>query len=489
MSTNGSFAIFNDINVYFREGESVNSIFAEDDSSDFASDTTIPISDDNSPIPIFSNSSKQPSKFAYACTLASVSATNRFSANNSPIPIFSNSSKEPSKFAYACTLASVSDTNRFPANNSPIPIFSNSSKQPSKFAYACTLASVPDTNRFPVNSSPIPIFSNSSSLSSQLTTNGAVKNSKSESAQDRIDVFTALAVDVMKNQEFIRFPESYRKFTRKISGALVGIGVKNNVGVFLHLKAFCGRGYNKQVRKAVWINPKGEIVPVVYKKLHKLSEAKIAIGVQNIQRELQLQSFFEHPSIVKVYSFDVYENDSKIAIYEEACDNDLLHVCKNMSHGEKLTVILDVVDALIYMHDKGFAHNDIKLNNIVIKNNKGKIADFGCCNEIGKLAFAYLRTVVPEQVGNGVIRGTIKTDVYQLGLCLWHLFHPCPPLEHLASSFIYPSSYDNLHLMFAKWDENCPMRALVKSCLADNPAFRPSMKEVQSKLQQVQSSS
>jgi serine/threonine protein kinase len=279
---------------------------------------------------------------------------------------------------------------------------------------------------------------------------------------------------------FLPSSQNYTKLTRKMSQAPVGIGYSDNVGVFLHLKAFRGKGYHKKVSSAKWIKLSGEATPAVYKKLLKVPERETAIRVKLTERELILQSAFAHPSIVEVYFFATYANGSKIAIYEEACDDTLLNFSQKMNEQERLIILLDIADALTYMHINGYSHNDIKLSNILIKSKRGKLGDFGVCNTIGSPAFTYTRTRAPEQKTNSMRIGTDKTDVYQLGLCLWHVFHPNPPAGHLESDFAYPN--DTL----MNWNDDSHMHDLIGKCLAADPKLRPSMQQVKEILMKIQ---
>lgn len=286
----------------------------------------------------------------------------------------------------------------------------------------------------------------------------------------------------------ISLPLPYVKVTRKGGKIPFGVGINKELGVFLHLKKKLGTGNFKKAFSAQWIMFSGEILPVVYKKLIPLKDNfKMNLRVKWTEKELAIQDDFEHESIVKLYSYDIYDNCKNIAIYEEACDCTLHEI--DLDYGSKLTIAIDVVRALIYLHSKGYAHNDIKLKNILIKDLRGKLGDFGHCRKIGSEIRGYVKTYSPEQRAGKKI-GTDKTDVYQLGLCLWHLFHPNPPNNHMYSGYQYPCSMGQFDAMFVNWYQDnasdLGMKALVSKCLSPNPNERPSMTQVKNDLLEIQ---
>ena len=131
------------------------------------------------------------------------------------------------------------------------------------------------------------------------------------------------------------------------------------------------------------------------------------------------------------------------------------------------------------MHKEGYAHNDIKPDNILLKNNKAKVTDLGLCKPIDAPFKGFKKIYAPEQKGVEDKVGNEKTDVYQFGLLMWHLFHPNPPFDHLEESFKYP---EDIHEMFANWtittSQDKLIQMLISSCLSKDPSKRPSMENI-----------
>jgi serine/threonine protein kinase len=70
----------------------------------------------------------------------------------------------------------------------------------------------------------------------------------------------------------------------------------------------------------------------------------------------------------------------------EKAEYDMFHFVKNLDLKQRYTYIKkfarEILDAISYIHEKGIAHNDLKLENIFLFKNMenkliAKIADFG----------------------------------------------------------------------------------------------------------------
>jgi len=115
------------------------------------------------------------------------------------------------------------------------------------------------------------------------------------------------------------------------------------------------------------------------------------------------------------------------------------------------------MDGLAYLHDRGFAHRDLKVENILLdQNSVPKLADFGCLKKYKGDNASSLRTYcgtrmyfAPERIqGRGLEYNGEASDVYSLGVCLYTMLtgvFPCrealdknyfslmkDPVRHLA---------------------------------------------------------
>ena len=93
----------------------------------------------------------------------------------------------------------------------------------------------------------------------------------------------------------------------------------------------------------------------------------------------------DHKNLCKLYSFE--EDDINFMMLMEYCDGgDLLNVQARQpgsvfSLQEAIKVLKEVIWGLEELHRRGYLHRDIKMQNILIKNENGekvvKICDFG----------------------------------------------------------------------------------------------------------------
>jgi hypothetical protein len=352
--------------------------------------------------------------------------------------------------------------------------------------------------------------------SKRITPRGAQPSSKTEFPREIRSALTGGNLTPLFEKypnlvPFFNANTPYAKVTKKMGKTPLGLGITSS-GVYLHLKKSCGEGYYKKVSHAEYITSSGK-VRVVYKKLKDIvetenAERSIFLRVRVLE-ELQIQKSFNHSFIVKIHSYYAY-GDRKIAIYEEPCDCDLKKAVLNGdidTYRQKLNVAIDVAGAITYLHKEKHSHNDIKLDNIFLKDGRGKLGDFGLCKPFGSLYGGCIRIGAPEQTPGQRNIGNDKTDVFQFGLCLWNLFHPNPPSkDHMDTDYVYPwrkltpeaqergdvegSSPDAWAEMFDGWDcdtlQNEKMGKLVGDCLHLDPNARPSMEIVRQTLLEIQ---
>lgn len=78
--------------------------------------------------------------------------------------------------------------------------------------------------------------------------------------------------------------------------------------------------------------------------------------------EIKMQSFFDHPNILKLYGFfDDEENIYLILEYmEEGTLYSQLRKQKTLKHEDASKKLRDVLEGVKYLHEMNVAHRDIK---------------------------------------------------------------------------------------------------------------------------------
>jgi Protein kinase domain len=157
----------------------------------------------------------------------------------------------------------------------------------------------------------------------------------------------------------------------------------------------------------------------------------------NVDDEIRIQRRLHHDNIVRLYDFFKYEYNGKTrtVLMVEYCDGGTLQdaldkIIKeddgNFPEEYVVSVLLQIVEALIFCHSQDIMHCDIKPENILIgRDGKIKLADFGLSlfkmtnrphNYRGRGTIFYMS---PEILANYPFNE--KTDIWSLGVLLYVL--------------------------------------------------------------------
>ncbi|HLY28295.1 MAG TPA: serine/threonine-protein kinase, partial [Aggregatilineales bacterium] len=151
-----------------------------------------------------------------------------------------------------------------------------------------------------------------------------------------------------------------------------------------------------------------------------------------LAQEFQLLASLRHPHIISVldygfdaqrlpyFTMDLLENPVTVTEY-----------CLDLSTDGKLQALVDILQALKYLHRRGILHRDLKPANILVANGQLKVLDFGLAivheqhqgdktSTSGTLAY-----MAPELLtGNSASE---SSDLYAVGVVAYELFsgrHP-----------------------------------------------------------------
>ena len=142
-------------------------------------------------------------------------------------------------------------------------------------------------------------------------------------------------------------------------------------------------------------------------------------------REVANWSALEHENIVKLYSFNIYP----VPYLEmELCDGSLGFGKRDLK--EAISIIYEVAKGLKHAHEKKIVHADIKHANILIKDGKIKISDWGL-SKVKRGKSLSISALTPEYASPEQILGRIdeRTDIWQLGVVFYELVTGKLPFE------------------------------------------------------------
>ncbi|KZF25666.1 cytokinesis protein sepH [Xylona heveae TC161] len=176
----------------------------------------------------------------------------------------------------------------------------------------------------------------------------------------------------------------------------------------------------------------GETVAVKQVKLADLPKSELRV----IMLEIDLLKNLNHPNIVKYHGFE--KTAESLFIVLEYCENGSLHsICKNFGKFPENLVALymsQVLHGLLYLHEQGVIHRDIKGANILTtKEGLVKLADFGVATRTTGL---HESSVVgtPYWMAPEVIElsgATTASDIWSLGCTVIELLDGKPPYHKL----------------------------------------------------------
>lgn len=168
--------------------------------------------------------------------------------------------------------------------------------------------------------------------------------------------------------------------------------------------------------------------------------------VEQVQTEFTVGSKLDHPHVRKVYRIIKHRKRFKIcavSLVMELVDAMTLDQRLPQSHAEAVRIFHQVAQGLAHMHARGFAHADIKPNNILVsEDDQVKIIDLGQGCALGTVKKRIQGTpgyMAPEQAHRQAI--TEKTDIYNLGATMYWVLvgevipTALPPKDESASLY------------------------------------------------------
>jgi serine/threonine-protein kinase len=240
---------------------------------------------------------------------------------------------------------------------------------------------------------------------------------------------------------------------------------------------------------------------------------------RSIVREAELIQRFHHRNIVRLhpiprpgkasvsYANAVEMLDQPVFFVMEYLKggtlSDYLEQVEHLTPPEAATVALEIARALDHIHMQGYAHNDLKLENIVFREpvEAGRpfapvLLDFGIATRVLPPPGITLYIMSPEQLPHGSIYSapeisqadSVKIDVWGLGVVLYRMLGGRLPFsgrnEKSLTERIRESRPTSLRalspLVTAGLDE-----IVIDGCLAKNPADRLTLLQLGRELRRI----
>ncbi len=150
---------------------------------------------------------------------------------------------------------------------------------------------------------------------------------------------------------------------------------------------------------------------------------------------LQLLNKYPQTMTVTFYGVALSENGEDLYLVLERLEKSLWDIKTDISKQQIKIILYQIINAFYFIHGLGIIHNDIKLGNLMIKNNHIRIIDFGISSFLGvgpavDLISDYMcteQTKAPDsedQLKYGFIptnRKSYVSDMFSIGCSIIHL--------------------------------------------------------------------
>jgi tetratricopeptide (TPR) repeat protein len=192
-----------------------------------------------------------------------------------------------------------------------------------------------------------------------------------------------------------------------------------------------------------------------------------------LAQEFQFLASLRHPNVIGVldYGFDV----GKAPYFTMELLNDartILTAGQGQELDRQLTLLAQLLQALVYVHRRGIIHSDLKPENILVQDGRLCVLDFGLASNQDHRAHntsGTLRYMAPEIIaGDGA---SVSTDLYAVGVILYEMLVGHLPFR---TDDVQTLIHDILRTLpdLSPLALDHPLRAILVRLLEKNPAER-----------------
>ncbi|CAI5498735.1 unnamed protein product [Closterium sp. Naga37s-1] len=210
---------------------------------------------------------------------------------------------------------------------------------------------------------------------------------------------------------------------------------------------------------------------------------------EDVAKEVRvMQQLRGHPHIVKIHR--AMEDSQHVHIIMEICrGGDLFDRVKaggRLSERSAAAITERLVEALLWCHEKGVVHRDVKLENILLKQRGHdtdiRLTDFGMAAEVrpGEVLTELIGT--PYYMAPEVLAGSYgpEADIWSAGVVLYILLCSLPPFYAASNEGIFDAiRTKDVQFKAPKWHGvSGAAKQLISSMLEKNPRERITGEEV-----------
>ena len=217
--------------------------------------------------------------------------------------------------------------------------------------------------------------------------------------------------------------------------------LKNDISQY-QIKGKIGEGMFGKVKLGIHLLTKEKVAIKIFDK-RKIKNEK---EKEYIKREISILKKLNHYNTIKLYN--IIENENFIFLIQEYIPNgellNFLEKTENLTEIYICKIYQQIISGIEYLYEIGIAHRDLKLENILLNDNKDiKIIDFGLSNKYNKENEELLQSscgspcyAAPEMIKGSKYHG-VDTDIWSSGIILYLMLCKSFPFNDKNNSKLY----------------------------------------------------
>ncbi|XP_013167286.1 PREDICTED: dual specificity protein kinase Ttk-like [Papilio xuthus] len=291
------------------------------------------------------------------------------------------------------------------------------------------------------------------------------------------------------------YPEGLKGYNTKVTFNTIQVKDKK----YLLLKKL-GVGGSSEVYKVVELGTTGEYA---MKTVYLGSDQDLAQGYVNevrLLRELQ-----DSIRVIRLYDYEYDRSNQVLRMILEAGETDLAALLRDRGAALPPALLLhyweEMLHAVLFIHEQGVIHADLKPANFVLVSGRLKLIDFGIASAISSDATSVVRSqaagtysyISPEALMGGAggygcaddasaapIKISFKSDVWSLGCILYSMVYGRTPFSHIPNLAKLAAILDPNHRIDYPPADHLPPTLItsLKWCLTYNARERPSVQQL-----------
>ena len=213
---------------------------------------------------------------------------------------------------------------------------------------------------------------------------------------------------------------------------------------------------------------------------------KKARSKQKLMSEIKIHRTAKQPNIVNFEHF--FEDSENVYILLELCPNQTLSEMvrrrKRLTELEVQCYLLQIVEALKYLHSNKIIHRDLKLGNLFLSERMEiKLGDFGLATVVmfdgeKKRTICGTPNYIAPEILDSNQGHSYEVDVWSLGVVLYTLLVGKPPFETSEVKATYRKIRLNAYAFPDHIPLSEPSKGLIARILISDPSKRPTLDEI-----------